>query len=378
LPLLRHALPLLLAAGAAHAVELDGAARVWLGGGVDTNPHRDYVAYGDATRVAGLLQGLVQLDGALQGERGAVLANYDVGGRLFLLQPSTAPQPDEHSFVHNGQLQAEVYVLPEIGLGADLHFRDRHGAQRDYTDLGADAFARLLLQGRLDARVSIGAHRFLYWPRFQHSFWGPDFGFQARVRFNKRHSVVTSLNYQSRTFNSEPLPDPDLPPPTEPPPAGQRRVDSFFAVAVGYQYRGPWAFGFTYSFTESDSNSFAETFRRHVLSANAGVKLFWELALMGSVTLQFAQYPDGLYLSTDDGGDGSSGPIIATYDDENLNQVALKLSRPLGKWFELDFKWQLFFNSLAPANNPSPRADEYLWYLRQTFTLGLSFRIDSY
>lgn len=348
--ILGHALPLLLAAGAAHAVELDGAARLWLGGGIDTNPRRDFVVTGGKTPTDAVLQGVLQLDGALRGERGGLLASYDLGGRKFILLPT------EDTLVQSGLLEGEVFLLRELGLGASLHLRDRRGADRDYTDLGADAFVRFLLQGRLDARLSVGAHRFIFWPRFPYSFWGPDFGLNARFRITRRHSVSAFLNFEPRTYNANALPAPDL----DPQPELGRRLDTFFIVGVGYQYRGPWAFGFTYSFMESDSNSFGETLRRHRINLNAGVKLFWELSLMGNVVLQLAQYPDGVYLSEE---------LIVIDDDESQNQVSLKLARPLGDYFEIDFKWQLFFNKLV-------RND--LTYLRNTFTLGISFRLDSY
>lgn len=372
MPGLRHVLPLVLVAGAAHAVEVDGAARLWLSGGLDTNVHRDYVVLGGETKLAGLIQGLVELDGQLRGERGSLRLSYDAGGRLVPLGPA---HPEEHFFVQNALFEGELYLLPELSLGATLYGRDRRGADRDYTDLHADGFIRLLVQGRLDAKVSVGAHRFLYWPRFRHSFWGPDFGLVARMRLTKRHSVVASLGYEPRTFNSTALRDPDLDPPPDPAEEPPRRLDSYFTVSAGYQYRGPWAFGFSYSFTESDSNSFAETFRRHRLSLNAGVKLFWELTLMGSLGVVFAQYPEGVYLEDDA---DPSAPLIATYDDENLNQLSVKLARPLGRWFELDLRYQLFFNWLAPSNISQPRADEYLWYVRHVVSLGVSFRIDSY
>jgi hypothetical protein len=405
LPGLRHALLLCLVSGAAHAAEVGGAARLWLGGGLDTNAHRDYVVQGGEgnRRLAAFGQGLLQLDGDLRTERLSLLASYDIGGRLFALDSSglctsaTAckDDPNENVLVQNARFDAELMLIPEISLGASLRLRDRHGVEpsvkhyasgaavldengnpisvddprRDHTDLGADFFVRFFVQQSLDVRASIGAHRFLYWPRMQHSYWGPDVNVTARFRLNRRHSVVAFLEYEPRTFGPWARFDNG-----DPPQAIGRRFDNFYNVGAGYQYRGPWAFGIAYSFTESDSNSFAQSYRIHTLSLNAGTKLFWDITLLGSAALRFAQLPEGLFLEDDT---QQSGPIVATYDDENMSQVTLKLARPLGDRFEVDFKWQLFFNWLAPANNPAPKADEYLWYLRQTFTLGFSVRLDS-
>ena len=350
MPHIRHALPLLLVASAAHAVEVDGSLRLWLGGGLDTNPRRDFVVTGDRTPTDAVLQGLLQLDGSLRGERGGLLASYDLGGRKFILLPS------EDTLVQNASLDAEVVLLREVSLGSTLHLRDRRGADRNYTDLSGSAWIRFMVQSRLDARASIGAHRFIFWPRFPYSFWAPEIGVQARFRITKRHSVSAFLEFEPRTYNANAAPRPELDPPPE---LGVRR-DTFFIVGVGYQYRGPWAFGFNYSFMESDSNSYGETLRRHRINANAGVKLFWELSVMANVVLQLAQYPDGVYLSDE---------LIVIDDDESQNQVALKLARPLGDHFEIDFRWQLFFNKLVKND---------LTYLRNTFTLGVSFKLDSY
>lgn len=348
----------MLLALSAHAAELDAAGRAWVGAGIDTNPRRDFVLADHCTATDrtgctptdAVLQGVLQLDGALRFERGALLASYDLGGRKFVLLPT------EDTLVQTGLVEGELYLLPNIGLGGTLHVRDRRGADRAYTDLGAEGFVRIVAQGRLDAKLRVGYHRFLFWPRFPYSFWAPDFGFNARFRINRQHSINAFLDYEPRAYNATASADPEL----DPQPELGPRKDTFLSVGVGYQYRGPWAFGFSYSFLESSSNSFGETLRRHRITLNAGVKLFWKVSMLGAAVLQIVQYPDGVYLSEE---------LIVIDDDESQNQVSLKLVRPVGDWFEVDFRWQLFFNRLVKNE---------LSYFRQTFTVGLSFRLGTY
>jgi hypothetical protein len=361
-----------LTSGAAHAVQLDGAARLWLGGGLDTNPTRDFVTPGDKTPTDAVLQGVLQLDGALSGERGVLLASYDLGGRKFILNSS------EDTLIQGGSIEGELYLLPQFTVGADFRVRDRRGAARDYTDVAGDGTVRLLIQNKFDAKFRVGAHRFLYRPNFPYSYSGPDFGLNARYRFNRKHSVFVSLDSQPRTFNGYAQKDPDDPPdPDNPDPPPVIRKDTFFSVSAGYQYRGPWAFGFSYTFFESDSNSFGETLRSHRFEIHVGTRLFWEISLLGTAAFQWVQYPNGRVLPADP---TSTDPGILTVDgDETGPQVSLKLTRPLGKHFEIDFGWNLYFDYLAlgdPPGTADPSAND-LYYLRNTFTLGIAFRVGS-
>ena len=146
-------------------------------------------------------------------------------------------------------------------------------------------------------------------------------------------------------------------------------------MGLGYQYRGPWAFGFNYAFLESDSNSYGQTFRSHRFSVYAGVQLFWQLSLLGKAVMQVIQYPDGIYLPSSELSPDQPG--ILTIDGDELGpRVSLQLSRPLGDLFEIDFRWQMFFGYLQLGATGSQGGTQ-LSYFRQTFTLGVSFRLDS-
>lgn len=370
----------------AQAVEVDGSLRAWAGVGLDTNPHRDFKVpdlpctatnRSGCTEVDAFFQGLLQLDGALRFERAAFGAGYDLGGRKFVL----TKDPEEDTLVQTGQLHGELFLSKYVGLGAEGSIRDRRGAGRNYTSLSGEGYLRFLAAGRLDSRVRVGAQRFLYWTLLENRsepyrgdccFYGATVGLNARFKLTPRHSIGLSIDFEPRAFDVEPFANPDLdPPPTLP----AQRADNVLVATVGYRYRGRWAFDGSFSFLESASNSYARSLRRFSFSASAGVQLFWRLSLMGNAVLQFVQYPDGLYLPPDG---TSSQEGILTYDaDETGPHVSLRLVRPLGDFFEVDLKYQVFFAwlELGKRNETDPGG---LTYQRHTVTLGFSFRLDSY
>ena len=131
------------------------------------------------------------------------------------------------------------------------------------------------------------------------------------------------------------------------------------AVGAGYTYRGPFHLTASYSYVDSSSNSYAETYRRHRFAATLGLQLPFELTLLLSGAFQFAEYPEGLRLTNDQPG----GADLNVEGDENANQATAKLVHPLGKHFDIDLRYAIFFNKLAGYT-----------YLRMVGSLGVSWR----
>src|SRR3954471_8012188 len=85
----RLAAVVILVSATAGAVEFAGRARAAAGGGLDTNPRRDFFspdAGGPTPDI--LLQGIANLSGSMSGERGSLSASYDVGARKFVFLPT--------------------------------------------------------------------------------------------------------------------------------------------------------------------------------------------------------------------------------------------------------------------------------------------------
>ncbi len=333
------------AAGQQGETELHGSARVWAGSGLDTNPRRDFTSKGvrPPTDVFGSLVG--QLAGSLDTERLHLSGNWEGGGRKFLLYPS------EDTEVQTAWASLAYDLTPYLGVGVEGTGRDRRGAERDYSDLTGSALIDFFPDRHLDFRVHAGAHRFLFWDRFDYSFATASFGGDARYRFDKRHSLTVFGAYEPRKFNAQAAVDPNQPDPVYP---GVRK-DSYFSVGAGYQYRGPWQLAADYAFTDSTSNSFGQSFRTHRLSLRGGVHLPFGFLALAQGVLQLVQYPDGVYLSPD---------LIVLEDDENSSSVSLKLLHPLGRHFEVDARYGFYFARL-PNNG--------LNYLRHVVTVGLAF-----
>lgn len=332
----------------AQAVDFRGRARLWLGPGFDSNARRDYVSAGRGTQSDLFLFGLGQLDGRLGlGQAVQVTGAYDVAGRKFIFLPS------EDTVVQSAQLEVLWAATRLFNFGAQGRARDRRGAGRDYTDLQAAAVIDFLPDRALDLRLTLAAHRFMYWPRFAYSFWGPDGALTARYRFLKRHSLSVFGSFNPRTYDANAVARPE--PEGTPVPTSTVRSDTFLGVGASWAYRGPMHLSLSYTYFDQSSNSWGETLRRHRLAATVGVALPLGLTALAAGTLQLSSFPDGVYLAPE---------LTVVEDDENSSSATLKVVRSLGEHVELDLRYAFFVNAL-PANQ--------FVYVRHVVTLGVAF-----
>lgn len=336
---------LLLGAPAAFGAKFRGAGRLWAGAGVDTNARRDYTSPTIPTQPDGFFFGLLHLEGVTLFDQGArVLGTYDVAGRKFLTLPS------EDTLVQDGSLEAVVPIGRSVDVGVQGRARARCGAERDYTDFTGALLVNFLPTDEMDVRVTFGAHRFLYWERFEYSYYGPEGMASVHYRFTRRHSMAVFGSFIPRTYNASARPPPDL----LPVPPESVRFDSYFTVGVGYSYRGPFHLSLGYAYFDQTSNSYGESIRRHRVSATGGFQLPWKLTLLTTVAAQFSTFPQGVYLSAD---------LTVVEDDESASSLTVKLVRPIAKHVELDVRYAGYLNFL-PQN-------EFL-YLRHVISLGLA------
>jgi len=334
----------LLLATTAGAVEVQGQARLWAGPGLDSNARRDFVSPGVPTVPDGFLFGLGQLDGVLRGEKGGVTGSYDVSARKFLFLGT------EDTVIQSAQLEGTLFAGRVLSLGLLARGRDRRGANRDYSDLEADAVVEYVPDPKLSVRLRGGAHRFLYWKRFTYSFFGPDATLTTSYRFDRRWSLTAFGNLNLRTYNDVTKPDPLDP---KPPPTATRK-DNLVAAGVSATYRGRFQASLGYSFSDQASNSYGESQNHHRLSGTLGLRTPFKATLLVSGTLVFSQYPDGVYLSPD---------LQVLEDNENASSLTVKLVRPLTKHVELDARYA-FYYAILPQRS---------WqFVRHVGSLGLS------
>ena len=349
------ALALLLCSASALA-ESQGAFRVWLGTGFDSNARRDFS--GGPSNLARepdlVFSAIGSAEGRYRGASTQANAAYDLGLREFMRLPT------ENVVIQSATADASVAIGRFLGAGLDARAKDRRGAERDYTDLGAEAFVEFVPDNTVDVKLHGGAHRFLYWDpprelllpsRFGYSYGAPELGAYARYRFDKRHSAFAFGDAGFRTYQASAVPKPPNPP------TGARRADTVLSGGAGYAYRGPFTLSLTYGYTEQTSNSFGETVLRHRLSATGGARLPWKLTVLAQVVWQPASYPDGVNLSEE---------LNITEDEDTYSQVSLKLARPVSEHVDAELRYALYWGAL-PKND--------LTYSRQLAWLGLTWRL---
>lgn len=343
---LLFALGVVVLAGGARAADVEGRLRVSGRLLVDGNAPRDFTVGRTSADTTDLVLSLLASGEArCTAERWQLVGRYDGGVRRY------KDYGDEDALVQSAALEGSFALGTSLGLGVEARAKDRRGDSRAYTDLGATAFLEYAPDARLSLRVRAGAHRFLYRPDFSASFGGPEGGFLARYRLDRRHALTLSGEYGSRGYSTLAR---SLAP--QEPSLAPRRHDGTLLASVGYTYKGPVALSLAYAYLQTDSNSYGESVHRHRLSATAGVRLPWKWTLLAQGALGFNRYPDGVYLSPE---------IILLDDDEAQNLLSLRLVRPLNASVDLELSYAAYATGL-------PRND--LFYFRQVGGVGLTWR----
>lgn len=341
---MRRALCLILSlvSAGAGAADFSGNARAWLGIGIDSNPRRDFVSPTISTPIDAFAGALISLNGTIDTEHVRLFGSYEIAGRKFILAGT------EDTFIQSAFVDANSLLGQYFAVGISGRAKDRRGAQRDYTDLGLDGYVEFTPDPHIVLKVRAGPHRFLYWNLFSSSYWGPSAGVSVLYRFNKRHSAFLLSDFEPHSHNANACVRIDTGDPNEVlcqfDPAPPRRSDAVISVAAGYTFRGPFHLTAQYAYIDSSSNSFAETWRRHRVSATFGLRLPWDFTLLLAGAVQFANYPEGLRLINAQPGNPD---LKVAEDDENANYASLKLIHPLGKHFDIDFRFAFYFNQLG-------------------------------
>jgi hypothetical protein len=317
-----------------------------------------------------VVSGLGSLEGRATFESAQLLGRYDVGARKYVLNPT------EDAAAQSAEGEASVALGRSVGLGVLGRGRDRRPGSRAYSDLAGQTFVDFVPDANLSLRAFAGAHRFIYWQAFRHSFGATELGATVRYRIDRRHSLHVFGELGVRRHNAAAQArDDTLAAETGTcvgtQPLDYRRKDSLLRAGVGWSLRGPVPLSLTYSYTDDASNSFGESWRQHRLSGSAGFRLPWEFTLLAQLSLQLADYPDGIFLSPE---------LVVEEDSENFNAFSLKLARPIAQAIDLEGKWALYYSRLPQArldgacqpSQESPAAGHV--YLRQLFWLGATLR----
>jgi hypothetical protein len=354
----------LLLPTAPFAADVEGSARVSLWGLVDTNARREY----DGGEIDLLASALGAVDGGITFESARLMGRYDLGARKF------ARNGGEDALVQAAEGEASLAIGRTAGVGILGRGRDRRGGSRSFSDLGALAFLDFVPDATVSIRASGGARRFIYWRVFRHSFAATEMGATARYRIDRLQAlhVFGELALRRHNANAQAR---------EVPPAGSeeclgtrpldyRRADTFVRAGLGWSMRGRVPLTLTYSYTQDDSNSFGESWRQHRLAGTAGFRLPWEMTLLAQLSIQVAEYPDGIFLSPE---------VVVEEDAENFNALSLKLARPLASSIDIELKWSIYYSQLPRARLDglcAPGGLTGVEYMRQLFWLGATWRYE--
>jgi hypothetical protein len=268
-----------------------------------------------------------------------------VGARLF------AEQSPEDTLVSQLALTHDIGLTRKLTLRFDASGKDKwvDNDDRAYADYGGGVGLSIgpYFRTRLDLRA--GYRQFDYFPDTDFSEQGPVFSAALVTSPWRKQTIFASYRLFPQYYQGPQVYYPDGS-------SSGQRFDWYHVASAGYSYRGPVVLSATYSFLYDNSNSYGETFLRHRIEVLAGLVLPWELYVVATGALQFTSFPDGLYLSPE---------LLLLEDDDDLDEISVKISRDLGKGFGVEARYGYYRNDLQQNG---------LTYERQVAYLGVVYR----
>jgi hypothetical protein len=322
--------------------------------GYDSNVYRNFedVTYDPSLPGNGEIigDGFLQLDGDLDlvGRPWAhqqTELTAQLGSRLFLTQSPEDTVVGQATLTHNIALTRKL-VLRFDASGKDKWVDDDDRAYADYgggVGLSIGPFWRT----RLDLRA--GYLAFDYFPDSDFSEQGPVFSATVISSPWRKQTIFAGYRLLPQFYQGPQIYYPDGT-------TSGQRFDWYHVVSAGYSWQGPVVLSATYSFIYDNSNAYGESLLRHRVEVLAGFSLPWELYLVATGALQFTSFPGGLYLSPE---------LLLLEDDDDLDEISVKISRDLGKGFGLEARYGYYRNDLQQNG---------LTYERQVAYVGVVYR----
>jgi hypothetical protein len=304
--------------------EATGEGELSLGGGYDSNANRSLDGQGVRDEY---LVGHGSLSGSWAPETlpwsmpTVLTGNYDLGAKHFFHESG------EDLLAQQASGDASLRVSKTLNLGATVQGKDRQTrvGDRDYADFSGGLFA----EGRIGLPVvgaDLSAERFLYEPAGSYSFTGGRLELSSQATLEKRHRLHLELEGDLRGFNGLALNRDGTPQP-------ELRHDWVWGGTLGYDYRGSFLAGIAYGLLSNRSNSFGQSFLRHRLQGNLAVFLPLHIVLTAQGALQLTRLPDGVVLAPE---------LLLLEDNENTDQLAVKVSRSWESGFDVELKGETF------------------------------------
>ncbi len=144
------------------------------------------------------------------------------------------------------------------------------------------------------------------------------------------------------------------------------RQDFNHLLRVGIDYFGNADLSLWYSAELNSSNSYGETYTRHVLGLKFTAHLFWDIFLTAKGTFQFSLFRDPFLISK------VSNVSFVSIDDENRSSLMIQLARDLTAHWAVHLRYSLYVNESSSQSNLSPSAEAPI-FQRHTLFTGLRF-----
>lgn len=326
--------PLLVPAAARAG---DGALRLEVGGGADTNALRLAEEDGEADAF---------VSAVVSGTAAGAARGFDLRGATSLGARSYPARPDANLLATRLDLGAGRALSRRLRLDAALELRDlsEQGGWRDETG-GRGALEATLRAGR--SRVGGGGAFEADFPRDpvleKFRWYGPVASLWVTTPAGESQVVRAGVDWSRRHY-----PRWDGP-----------RDDDVYTASVEWLRRRPLVLGIGYSFSADFSTVRGGDHRRHRLFGRVAVTLPGDVtvAMMGS--LQRSLYPDDVSIDQQ---------VLLAQADASQNALELRVARPLGSRLELALTAAAYDSELNGEGVPR------LPYAREVVGLALSWR----
>lgn len=307
--------------------------------------------------------------------------SYGGGGKLYL-DRGDARAADE--LVQRGALTwawrfARRLKLSLTGTYYDMFQREVPTlptyVQRDFrTGTGVARFAAIALGGHTNLSAHLGYQGLQYKPQEDNlSFNALLGGLAARYVLSRGPAaapvdwslgalyVMALRLYEGQALDDQGLPQPDV-----------RHRDMTHEARAELRRVSNADLALWYAFEYNASNSFGETFGRHVIGLRFTTPVIWDIYLTADGIYRISSFSDPLIAE-------SAQQRRRFLEDENRSRVGVSLSRELSQRWSLGLRYNLYINEATSFGQDDDQPDDVSdterapGYLRQTVMLVVRF-----
>jgi hypothetical protein len=147
-----------------------------------------------------------------------------------------------------------------------------------------------------------------------------------------------------------------------------RRWDLNHSLRLSADYFGNAVASLWYGLLVNQSNSYGESFVRHMLGLKFTVPLLWGVILTAKGVLQLSTFQDPYLVSE------TATQTFLSSDDENRSSLTVRLSRDIAKHWSVALRYAVHVNeSTSTTSSPSAVPADSVGFLRHLLLLSVRF-----